>query len=301
MSARLAISTEEGLLLDTVLSSTPLRIGRAKDNSLRSEDRRTSRYHTIVRQLASGDYEAEDLGSSYGTLLNGRPIKKETLKHQDILRCGALSIQFLRDSISETDPAAHAPPAIMTATLDNLFEARSQIRQLIDEQAMLRAEVGAAQEAEDRAKKLREQAQDEVERLHKVITQLRTESAVQKERIGELGRELRERLSAKSEVPPAVEALRKELAETLRQVERHKNRAVELEEREAARVNREQALRKETERLAEQLKQREQRELQVTQAIKPALARIAELTQELEMLRIKLAHTEAKLSELKLR
>src|SRR5215468_1784722 len=101
MPARLCISTEEGLILDAYLSNKPVRIGRAKDNSLRSEDRRTSRRHAIVRRLTDGQYEVEDLGSSFGTLLNGRSIKKEPLKHQDILRCGGLIIHFLADEEPE--------------------------------------------------------------------------------------------------------------------------------------------------------------------------------------------------------
>lgn len=299
MSARLTISTEEGLILDNYLGSQPVRIGRAKDNSVRSEDRRTSRRHAIVRRTPEGHYEVEDLGSSYGTMLNGRAINKEQLKHQDLLRCGGLTIQFLSDAQPEMDLEGGNDPSIMTATIDNLFEARGQIRRLIEEQALLRTEVGNAQQAEDRAKQLRDEAQDEVERLHQVIAQLRNDNAAQHKRIEELGYELRERLSSKSEQPPELEALKPQLVEAQRQAERHKARAIELEERDSARMLSEQALKKEVERLLEQVKQREQRENHLTLALKPSLMRIAELTQELEQMRIKLAQTEADLSDLK--
>jgi pSer/pThr/pTyr-binding forkhead associated (FHA) protein len=300
MPARLSISTEEGLLLDTYLGSHPMRIGRAKDNSLRGEDRRISRRHAIVRRLPDGQYEIEDLGSSYGTYLNGRSISKEPLKHRDILRCGGLTIQFLLDAASD-DLDEQADNSIVTATLDNLFEARGQIRRLIEEQALLRSEVGIAQEAEDRAKRLRDEAQDEVEALHKRIEELRREIASQRERIEELGQELRKRLSTKDETPSDLQAVQQQLAEAQRQSERHKSRALELEEREAPRVQSELSLRKDVERLGEQIKQREQRETQLTQALKPALMRIAELTQDMENLRIKLAQTEADLSDQKRR
>ena len=232
MPARISISTEEGLCLETQLGSQPFRIGRAKDNSLRSEDRRTSRHHAVVRKLDEDTYEIEDAGSSYGTILNGRPITKEKLKHQDIVRCGGLTLQFTTDA----GPDDAADPSIMTATLDNLFEVRTQIRRLIEEQAALRSEVGIAQEAEDRAKRLRDEAQDEVERLHGIISELRKENAGLDHKIDELGRELRERLATKSDVSPDVEALRQQLADAQKQSERHKSRAVELEEREAVRV-----------------------------------------------------------------
>ena len=300
MSARLSISTEEGLILDSYLSSQPVRIGRAKDNNLRSEDRRTSRRHAIVRRLPDGNYEAEDLGSSFGTLLNGRSINKEMLKHQDILRCGGLIIQFLSDNQPEmSNEGTSSDPSIMSATLDNLFEARGQIRRLIEEQALLRSEVGTAQEAEDRAKRLRDEAQDEVERLHEVIAGLRKEISSNQARIEQLGVELRERLSVKNDAPVESDPLTPQLQEAQRQAERHKARAVELEERDAERMVTEQALKKEVERLGEQIKQREQREQQLTQALKPSLVRIAELTKELEAMHLKLAQAEADLADAK--
>lgn len=303
MPARLSISTEEGLLLECQLGTQPLRIGRAKENALRSEDRRTSRHHATVRALPSGQYEAEDLGSSYGTLLNGRPIKKETLKHQDILRCGGVLIQFLIDAeptaqVSDTELASQSTP-LPSETLDNLREAQEQIHNLIAEQATLRSAVGTAQQAEEHAKRLRDEAQDEVERLHGVLGGMRQENTHLQARLEDLGRDLRERLSSRSHPQPESEGLRQQLSDALRQSERHKSRAVELEQRDAARMLSEQTLRKEVEQLKEQIQQRETREAQLTQAVKPALLRIAELTAALEQTNLKLAKTEAELGDLK--
>lgn len=297
MPARLSISTEEGLILDLRLGSQPLRIGRAKDNSLRSDDRRTSRHHAALRRLPDGNYEVEDLGSSYGTLLNGRAIKKEPLRHQDIVRCGGLLMQIFMDADPED---AETDASIMSTTLDNLFEARGQIRRLIDEQAVLRSEVGTAQEAEDRAKKEREEFRFEAERLRKLHEEAKAEKTTLLARVDEMGRELRERLASKSDAPD-VEALRQQLTEAQKLAERNKSRAIELEERDAARLVAEQALRKDVERIAEQLKQREAREAQLAGALKPALLRIAELQQELEATRVKAARAEADLADLKKR
>ncbi|HNN91081.1 MAG TPA: FHA domain-containing protein [Pseudomonadota bacterium] len=298
MPARLSISTEEGLILDLRLGSQQLRIGRAKDNSVRSEDRRTSRHHAALRRLPDGMYEIEDLGSSYGTLLNGRAIKKEPLRHQDIVRCGGLLMQLFVDN---TPDEVEADASIVTTTLDNLFEARTQIRRLIEEQAALRSEVGTAQNAEDRAKAERDDFRHEAERLGKLYEELKAEKATLLGRIDELGRELRERLATKSDAPPDVDALRQQLADSQKQSERNKSRALELEERETARLQAEQALRKDVERMADQLKQREAREAQLAAALKPALMRIAELQQELEHTRVKLAKVEAELADTKKR
>lgn len=294
MSARVCISTEEGLVLELGLGSRPLRIGRAKDNTLRSEDRRTSRHHAAILRQPDGSYAVEDLGSSYGTLLNGKPVRKETLKHQDILRCGAIAIQYLADHGPDDDVP---DPSIMTATLDNLFEARQRIRQLIEEQAALRSEVGIAQEAEDRAKRMRDEAQDEVERLHGQLDAQRKENALLDEKLEELGKELREALAKKNAAEPEVEALRQRLAEANKQLEQRKARIAELEERDHGRLTGEQTAKKDLDRLTEQLKKREQREAELMAAMKPALMRIAELSKELELAHLKLATAEADLAE----
>ena len=96
-----------------------------------------------------------------------------------------------------------------------------------------------------------------------------------------------------------LEALRKQLFDEKKLTEKQKLRIAELEERDSTRVAGEQQLKKEIDRLTEQLKKRDQRESELTQAVKPALMRIAELTRELEHTRLQLATTEADLTDLK--
>lgn len=293
MPASLMIATEEGLTVELHLSSQPVSVGRAKDNTLRIDDRRMSRHHLVFRRREDASYEVADLGSYNGTLLNGRRIRQESLKAQDIIRCAGLQIQLI-----EKESAGDAvEPSLMTVTNQALVEARSQIKQMIDEQAMLRREVGLAQESEARAKRLRDEAQDEVERLHDVIAKLGQDKESLAAKVEELGKELRERLATKTD--PRTDELTAKLSEAQKQVEKHKARIAELEEKDAARVASEGPLRKEIDRLADILKKRDQRELELQAAVKPALIRIAELTRELENTRIELAHSQADLEDIK--
>lgn len=296
MSARLSLSTEEGLLLEVRLGSQAVRIGRAKDNTVRSEDKRTSRHHAVVRRTESGGYEVEDAGSSYGTLLNGRAIKREALKHQDNVRCGGLTMQF-SDAPSAEDGDGSEDRSVITTALSDLQESRGRIRQLIEENAAMRQEIGTAQEAEDRAKRLRDEAQDEVERLHGLLEKGAKEREAVQQRFDDVGRELRELRSSKSDLSPQLETVQVRLAEAQRLLEKQKVRLAELEERDSNRIGGESALKKEIERLQEQVKRREQREAELTQVVKPALQRIAEVQQELERTRIQLAKTEADLQD----
>jgi len=293
MSASLVIASEEGLTLELRLGSQPITVGRAKDNTLRSEDRRLSRHHVVFRRREDSSVEVEDVGSSYGTLLNGRRIKQESLKPQDQVRCGGLHIQL----IDRGDDGPQAEPSLMTSTVDSLRQSREQIAKLIEEQALLRREVGIAQEAEDRAKRLRDESLDEVERLHDIITELARAKESLTARVEELGHELRDRLSSKTD--PRTEELIRQLGEAQKLAEKQKARIVELEEKDATRVSTEGPLRKDVERLTELLKKRDQRELELQAAVKPAILRIAELTRELEATRLELAHAQADLDDLK--
>lgn len=293
MPASLMIATEEGLTVELRLSSQPVSVGRAKDNTLRIDDRRMSRHHLVVRRREDASYEVADLGSYNGTLLNGRRIRQEPLKTQDIVRCAGLQIQLVEKE--SADDAAD--PSLMTVTNQALTEARSQIKQMIEEHAMLRREVGLSQESEARAKRLRDEAQDEVERLHDVIATLGQDKEALAAKVEELGKELRDRLATKTD--PRTDELNAKLTEATKQLEKHKARIAELEEKEAARIASEGPLRKEIERLTEILKKRDQRELELQAAVKPALIRIAELTRELETTRLELAHSQADLEDIK--
>ena len=295
MSARLCISTEEGVVLDLRLGSQPVHIGRAKSNTVKSEDRRTSRKHSVVRRLPDGSYQIEDAGSSYGTMLNGRMVKQETLKAQDLVRCGGLTLQFLDDPTADDT----VDQSLMTSTMEGLTEARTQIKRIIEEQAVLRSEVGIAQEAEDRAKRLRDEAQDETESLHKLVAQGRADKEALQQRIEEMGRELRELLSRRSDSAGEAEALQKQLADLQKASERQLQRIDVLEERDSSHAATEATLKKEVDRLTEQLKKRDQRETELTAALKPALLRIAEISRELEQTRIQLAKAEIELGDLR--
>lgn len=293
MSAHLVVTTDEGLTLELRLGSQAVRIGRAKDNTLRVDDRRVSRHHVEFRRREDGDIEVQDLGSYNGTLLNGRRIGRELLKPQDRLRFAGLHIQLSEHPIShETQDLS-----LFSSTTKELSEARAQIKQMIEEAVMLRREVGIAQDAEDRARQLRNEAQDEVERLHDIIAKLGLEKEQLAAKVEALGKELRERLATK--VDPRSEQTELRLSELQKQFEKQRARIVELEEKDAGRMAGEGQLRKEIERLTEILKKRDQREVELQAAIKPALIRIAELTKELESTRIRLAQSQADLADLK--
>ena len=69
-------------------------IGRDAECDLRVDDPKVSRVHCVIQQ-SGATWVAADLDSHNGTLIGGWPLTRQPLKHGDVLRVGAASLQFL--------------------------------------------------------------------------------------------------------------------------------------------------------------------------------------------------------------
>lgn len=83
------------------LSGNMFRIGRNPGNDLQPDDASVSGTHAIINLSPSPYMEdmqeirIEDLGSTNGTLVNGKPINNQKLKHGDMLAMGALHLKVV--------------------------------------------------------------------------------------------------------------------------------------------------------------------------------------------------------------
>ncbi len=82
-------------------------IGRNLGNELQPDDASVSGNHASI-VLAPSAYlddamEAtiEDLGSTNGTFVNGKPVSRQLLKHGDMLAVGTLSLKFIDEQALE--------------------------------------------------------------------------------------------------------------------------------------------------------------------------------------------------------
>ncbi len=77
------------------------RIGRQPGNELQPDDASVSGKHATISVTPSPymddgmDIRIEDLNSTNGTLINGTRVKKQLLKHGDMLTLGALTLKFI--------------------------------------------------------------------------------------------------------------------------------------------------------------------------------------------------------------
>lgn len=86
------------MLADGVVTS----IGRGSDNTIQITSDSISRHH-LKLDNTSLVCVAEDLGSTNGTLLNGRQISKCELKHNDVIIIGGCHLRFEQIRLDESE------------------------------------------------------------------------------------------------------------------------------------------------------------------------------------------------------
>lgn len=72
-----------------------LSIGRGEGNDLQLDDPTISQSHAQIRQLAAGEYELRDSGSTNGTLLRGKRITASRLTDGDVILVGTHELCFV--------------------------------------------------------------------------------------------------------------------------------------------------------------------------------------------------------------
>jgi two-component system cell cycle response regulator len=75
-------------MLYTLPLEAGMLLGRGRDADVRLTNRRASRRHARIRVNPEGDAVVEDLGSTNGTFLNGKPVRRYLLKDGDKLSFG---------------------------------------------------------------------------------------------------------------------------------------------------------------------------------------------------------------------
>lgn len=87
------------------IDDEPVTIGRAADSIIRLRDSHVSRTHCVI-ETVDGVIYVRDLGSRYGTYVNGRRIDQAPLHHGDRIGVGPFELIY-RDSNAQSHNAAH--------------------------------------------------------------------------------------------------------------------------------------------------------------------------------------------------
>jgi hypothetical protein len=76
------------------LTSTEIKVGRAMDCAIRTDDAMVSRHHARIF-WGGGGYVLEDLSSANGVYFQEQRVQSHLFKHGDAVRCGSLWLRFV--------------------------------------------------------------------------------------------------------------------------------------------------------------------------------------------------------------
>lgn len=103
--AKLILTLDGALLGEHDIDNDALTIGRRPSNDVQIDNLAVSGNHAVVRVLGS-DYFLEDLNSTNGTYIDGKPVKKHLLKHGDLIEVGKYQLRFVDESAIAAGNAA---------------------------------------------------------------------------------------------------------------------------------------------------------------------------------------------------
>lgn len=106
--ARLLWRDAQGIEGALDLASTEIRVGRAMDCAIRTDDAMVSRHHARIF-WGGGGYVLEDLSSANGVYFQEQRVQSHLFKHGDAIRCGSLWLRFVDEAAGVGGQAQPAP------------------------------------------------------------------------------------------------------------------------------------------------------------------------------------------------
>ncbi len=100
--AKIILSVDGTVLREVPLSKERITIGRKPHNDIPVDNLAVSGEHAAIITILNDSF-IEDLNSTNGTLVNGKPIKKHFLQHNDVIEIGKHKLKYFNDA-----PAASA-------------------------------------------------------------------------------------------------------------------------------------------------------------------------------------------------
>jgi len=119
--AKLILSVDGQVLKEYQLSKERTLIGRKAHNDIQIDNLAVSGEHAAIITILNDSF-IEDLGSTNGTMVNGKPIKKHFLQNNDVVEIGKHKLKYFNDAPTAAtaadfektmiirNPAKAAPP-----------------------------------------------------------------------------------------------------------------------------------------------------------------------------------------------
>lgn len=103
MTAKLIMTLDGAIVREYPVNSDSISVGRKHGNDVQINDMTVSGRHALVSTLVGNTY-VEDLGSTNGTLVNGRKVRKLLLKHGDVIQVGTHQLTYFLEEKADYEP-----------------------------------------------------------------------------------------------------------------------------------------------------------------------------------------------------
>jgi pSer/pThr/pTyr-binding forkhead associated (FHA) protein len=103
MAAKLILSMDGGIIKEYPLNKERITIGRKTHNDIVIDNLAVSGEHAAVVTILNDSF-LEDLDSTNGLEVNGKPTKKHFLQNNDVIEIGKYKLKYITDQITQTTP-----------------------------------------------------------------------------------------------------------------------------------------------------------------------------------------------------
>src|SRR3954462_7676809 len=94
--AKLIYSLDGAFLGEYPIEKERMTIGRRATNDIHIDNLGVSGEHASILTIGNDSF-LEDLDSTNGTLVNGKPIKKHVLQHADVIEFGKFQLKYVNE------------------------------------------------------------------------------------------------------------------------------------------------------------------------------------------------------------
>ena len=103
--AKLILSMDGLVLKEIPLSKERTTIGRKPHNDIQIDNLAVSGEHAVIVTIRADSF-LEDLGSTNGTFVNGKPVKKHFLQNNDVVELGKYRLKYISEALPGAAKAA---------------------------------------------------------------------------------------------------------------------------------------------------------------------------------------------------
>ena len=104
MAAKLILSMDGAVIKEYPLNKERMTIGRKAHNDITIDNLAVSGEHAAIVTILHDSF-LEDLDSTNGLEVNGKPTKKHFLQNNDVIEIGKYKLKYINDQITQTSPA----------------------------------------------------------------------------------------------------------------------------------------------------------------------------------------------------